>query len=211
MIFSSDFEKTRCEQLAYDIASKTELSKCVYEAFASTPREIFAPIKNSAYELDAMPIEGGQWISSLITVAKMTMALEIDEADSVLEIGCGSGYQAALLSSVVRRVYSIERIKELVDSAKKRFTMVRANVTLKHADGTLGWATYAPFDRIMLSAFTNSVPSILFDQLNEGGILVAPIGDSKCQHITKFKKHNGSITKEILDECVFVPIVNGVC
>lgn len=209
MTFKSDFEKIKCENLAYNIASKINISKSVYDAFCNTPREIFFPIAGKAYELDAMPIDGGQWISSLLTVAKMTMALEIDNADSVLEIGCGSGYQAALLSAIVRRVYTIERIESLAKLAEDRFKQIDANVTIKYGDGMLGWITFAPFDRILLSAFTSDIPKVLFDQLNDGGVLVAPIGNAKSQNIVRFRKNGSNITSEVLDSCVFVPILSG--
>lgn len=203
--------KKQCEKMAQEIAANFFINEALFKAFCAVPRELFAPFKAHAYALDALPMSAKQWLSSPLTVAKMTMALDLEGADSVLEIGCGSGYQAAILSRLVRRVFTIERIEQLYDNAKKAFRELNfQNIYALHADGQLGWSRYAPYDRILLSATIAEVPKILFSQLNEGGILVAPILKNDKQFITKFsKKTDNEISSEILDECLFVPILGG--
>jgi protein-L-isoaspartate(D-aspartate) O-methyltransferase len=128
----------------------------------------------------------------------------------VLEIGCGSGYQAAILSKLIRRVFAVERIRNLVIEAKNRFKKLNIhNVNLKHDDGNIGWKNYAPFDRILFSATAKEIPNTLFEQLNENGILLAPILKGNKEIITQFKKQEGRIYKKELEECKFVPIKKG--
>ena len=217
--FKDDFERRRCLALSDEIAKLMPLSYEVKQAFALTPREVFAPI--APYEIDALPLSAGQWISSPLTVAKMTEALmskgglvgdiKIKPADSVLEIGAGSGYQAALLTQLVRRVFALERIKTLYEEASLNFSKIGAKLTLRHADGLMGLKSYAPFDRILFSAQIESIPNKLFAQLNKGGILVAPIGSETSQKITRFiKDENADIVKEELGSCLFVPTLPGL-
>lgn len=210
MIFKDNFEKEKCLEFANQISKEVKLSKEVKQAFANTPREIFVPVSANAYELFATPIHKNQWISSPLTVAKMTMALDLKNTDCILEIGCGTGYQAALLSCLVRRVFSLERIQSLANSAIKNLNAIQAKVQVRYADGNLGFKNYAPYERILLSAYTKTIPDILFEQLEENGILVAPIGDENEQIITKFTKTKNEIKKELLDKCVFVPMLNGL-
>ena len=203
-------EQRRLKLMADEIASKIFINEALYEAFCKIPREPFSPLKTHAYSLNALPMRDKQWISSPLTVAKMTMALELNGADSVLELGCGSGYQAAILSKIIRRVFTIERIENLVNNAKAAFKKLEIhNILILHADGQEGWKRYAPFDRILFSAYTKSIPSALFEQLSEGGILVAPILEGGKQFITRFSKQNGQIQKESLEECLFVPVLDG--
>lgn len=203
-------EEKRLKMMADEIAANTPINEALHKAFCSIPREIFSPLKAHAYSLNAMPMLSKQWISSPLTVAKMTMALKFEDADSVLEIGCGSGYQAAILSKVIRRVFSIERIEKLVDEASEIFKQLSLhNIFVMHADGQLGWEKYAPFDRILFSAYLEKEPKELFSQLNDGGILVAPILKDKKQFIVRFSKQDNFIKKEVLDECLFVPVLDG--
>lgn len=203
-------EEKRLKMMADEIAANTPINEALHKAFCSIPREIFSPLKAHAYSLNAMPMLSKQWISSPLTVAKMTMALNFEGADSVLEIGCGSGYQAAILSKVIRRVFSIERIEKLVDEASEIFKQLSLhNIFVMHADGQLGWEKYAPFDRILFSAYLEKEPKELFSQLNDGGILVAPILKDKKQFIVRFSKQDNFIKKEVLDECLFVPVLDG--
>ncbi len=204
-------EEKRLKTMADEISQKIFINEALYKAFCSVPREIFSPLKAHAYSLNALPMTGNQWISSPLTVAKMTMALDFKDADNVLEIGCGSGYQAAILSKVIRRVFTIERIEELADSAKKIFRELEIhNINVRFDDGQAGWARYAPYDRILFSAYAKEIPQALFDQLSENGILVAPMLESDGkQYIYKFSKKEGLITKQKLDECLFVPIIDG--
>ena len=207
---NNKIELQKCKKMAEEIEKQIKLSKEVKEAIAATQREIFVPLKHYAYKLEALPLSSNQWISSPLTVAKMTQALETKSADSVLEIGCGSGYQAAILSRLIRRVFTIERIEKLLKEAKQRFKDLNiTNIHTRFDDGQNGWKTYAPFDRILISASIAQIPQKLFDQLNEGGILVAPIEKNDKQIITKFVKKEKIYTQEI-DECLFVPVVKGV-
>ena len=140
----------------------------------------------------------------------MTEALSCKGADNVLEIGCGSGYQALILSKLIRRVFTIERIERLLKEARERFkTLGITNIHTRFDDGQNGWRDFAPYDRILFSASTPEVPQKLFEQLKIGGILVAPIEKGSQQIITRFIKTQEGITKEALDECLFVPVKNG--
>ena len=189
------------------------LNQNVKDALLSIDREEFVPntFKHLAYSLDALPIDGEQWISSPLTVAKMTQYLEIDSScDSVLEIGCGSGYQAAILSKLVRRVFTIERINSLLEEARARFRKLGiTNINSKFDDGQFGWSAFAPFDRIIYSASPTHIPKTIFDQLAEGGILIAPLEEDGLQTITRFFKQNGQISSEMIEVCRFVPVLDG--
>jgi protein-L-isoaspartate(D-aspartate) O-methyltransferase len=188
------------------------LNTNVKEAFCNVNREKFVPkgFGRMAFKLDALPMKQNQWISSPLTVAKMTQYLELDGVDSVLEIGCGSGYQAAILSKFCRRVFTIERIYSLLKEAKERFRSEKINnIFTRFDDGQRGWKEYAPYERILFSATANKIPKILFEQLAEGGILLAPIAEDELQIITRYSKKNGKITSEVIEPCLFVPILKG--
>jgi len=194
------------------IDAEFRLEPYVKQAFLEVDRQQFVSegFKHLAYTIDALPIREEQWISSPVTVAKMTQFLELKGADSVLEVGCGSGYQAAILSKIVRRVFTIERIDLLLREAKDRFKNAGyQNIFTRHDDGQRGWKEYAPFDRIIFSATTDSVPRELFDQLADGGMLIAPINENGLQIITRYYKRNGNITSEAIEPCLFVPVLNG--
>lgn len=201
------------QNLVTEIEKHFTLDVHVKEAFLAVDREIFVPneFKHLSYQLDALPLAASQWISSPLTVAKMTQHLELEGVDSVLEVGCGSGYQAAILSKITRRVFTIERIDELLKEAKGRFSRHEMhNIFTRFDDGQRGWKQYAPFERILFSATAKEVPEVLFEQLSEGGILIAPIEQSKDYHIiTRFYKKNGRISSEAIEQCLFVPILDG--
>ena len=199
--------------LAEQISQKVAIDERTKKAFESIDRELFVPkgFNLHAFSLDALPLQAGQFISSPLTVAKMTMALELGGADSVLEIGCGSGYQAAILSRLVRRVFTVERIERLLVEAKERFEKLGLkNINTKFDDGTNGWKTFAPFDRILFSASCITPPTALFEQLKDGGILVAPIEKNGKQIITRYIKNGNKVLSQELDECLFVPVLVGV-
>jgi len=200
-------------RLAQECHKIFPLSEAVKNAIASTNREEFVPVgfRHNAYKLDALPIGAAQYISSPLTVAKMTEYLEPEGADRVLEVGCGSGYQAAVLSHLFRGVFSIERIESLMLEAKTRFRSLNiSNVHTRTDDGQNGWIQYAPYDRILFSATAKEIPQKLFEQLSDGGILVAPMQTRGKQIITKFRKNGSRISKEELEKCDFVPILDGV-
>ncbi len=184
----------------------------VRNAIEKVDREMFVPesLKHLAYSLEQLPMGNDQWISSPLTVAKMTQYLT--PGDSVLEIGCGSGYQAMILAQLFRRVFSIERIEKLLIEARERIRKSGvSNISTKFADGQDGWSEYAPYDRVLFSAcIEDKIPQAIIDQLEEGGILLAPIKEENSQVIKRFSKKNGVLcNEEILEKCLFVPVVNG--
>ncbi|MDU7692835.1 MAG: protein-L-isoaspartate(D-aspartate) O-methyltransferase [Helicobacter sp.] len=213
--------------LANEIAEVFPIDLEIHEAIASVRREDFLPkaLWAHAYSLSALPISNGQWISSPLSVAKMTQYLKPNGADSVLEIGLGSGYQAFILSKLIRRVFSIERIAEIYNQTQARFRALSAyNITTKLDDGQFGWEAFAPYDRILLSACIVKIPELIISQLQDGGILVSPIDlsngnfmDLKIskasghkQVIARFVKRSGMLIGEVLEACDFVPIIDGV-
>jgi len=205
--------KKQTTRLADECHKVFSLGDDVKNAIASTDRESFVPpnFKHHAYKLDALPIGASQYISSPLTVAKMTYYLEPKGADRVLEVGCGSGYQAAVLSHLFRGVFTIERIESLMIEAKNRFRKLKiSNIHTRTDDGQNGWIQYAPYDRILFSATAKEVPKKLFDQLADGGILVAPVQKRGKQVITRFTKIGSHIKEEELEVCDFVPILDGV-
>ncbi len=203
----------RAKKLADEIEKIFPVSPIVKEAISKTPREMFVPkgFEQKAYFLDALPIGGGQFISSPLTVAMMSEYIIPLGVDKVLEIGCGSGYQAAVLSHIARAVFTIERIEKLALEAKERFKKLNYyNIHVRTDDGQRGWISYAPYDRIVFSAVTREIPQNIFNQLSTNGVLVAPILVKDKQVITRFYKNGDTIKKEELDECDFVPVLDGV-
>ncbi len=192
----------------------------VMSAIERTPRELFVgeAFGHAAYDNTALPIACGQTISQPYVVAVSTVALELNDNLRVLEIGTGSGYQAAVLAQLCRRVYSIERHRSLHLEAERRFKALRIpNIATKLGDGFQGWPQQAPFDRILLTAAVPEVPPALIAQLKPGGILVAPVGDrpvshleSNCQLLTKMIRTETGLKKEALIPVVFVPMLPGV-
>ena len=204
---------TKTARLAQECHDKFTLGDEVKNAIALTNREMFVPagFKHNAYKLDALPLGSAQWISSPLTVAKMTHYLEPKGADKVLEVGCGSGYQAAVLSHLFRGVFTIERIEPLMLEAKGRFRSLGINnIHTRTDDGQNGWIQYAPFDRIIFSATAKEIPKKLFEQLEDGGILLAPMQKGSKQIITRFRKVGNNFEEEELEECDFVPVLDGV-
>ena len=204
---------TKTARMADEIEKIFPISPEVKEAIAKTNRELFVStgFKHSAYKLDALPIGASQYISSPLTVAKMTEYLFPRGADRVLEVGCGSGYQAAVLSKLFRGVFTIERIEPLMLEAKQRFRSLNINnIHTRTDDGQNGWIQYAPYDRILFSATAKEIPAKLFEQLSDDGILVAPVEKDGKQIITRFIKNGNNIEAEELEDCDFVPVLDGV-
>lgn len=203
----------KLRRMVDQIEKKLQLDPQVRDAFIAIDREVFVPtaFRHLAYNLDALPMLASQWISSPLTVAKMTQYLELENVDSILEIGCGSGYQAAILSQVCRRVFTVERIDALLKESRSRFSDLEINNIFTHFDdGQRGWKAYAPYERILFSATAQQIPQALFDQLADGGILLAPVQVGSQEIITKFYKRRGRITSEALEVCRFVPIIDGI-
>ncbi|HHO41855.1 MAG TPA: protein-L-isoaspartate(D-aspartate) O-methyltransferase [Epsilonproteobacteria bacterium] len=199
-------------QMVEAIDRQFKLDSKVKEAFCKVNRKYFVPpvFAHLANQLEALPLAQSQWISSPVTVAKMTQYLELDGVDSILEIGCGSGYQAAILSQLVRRVFTVERIDVLLKEARNRFSQLELyNIFTRFDDGLRGWKEYAPYERILFSATATEIPETIFDQLAEGGILLAPMQEGSLQILTRFYKRHGRITSETIEPCFFVPIVEG--
>jgi protein-L-isoaspartate(D-aspartate) O-methyltransferase len=210
--FERTSRKYQLVKMVQEIERRFLLDDMVKEALLSVDRAEFVPtiFRHLAYNIDALPIDGEQWISSPLTVAKMTQYLEPAGADSVLEIGCGSGYQAAVLSKLFRRVFTVERIHDLLVDARDRFRRLGIiNVHTKFDDGNFGWPEFAPYDRILFSASPTYIPDTIFDQLADGGILVAPLNLGGYQRITRFYKDGNKIVEELLEECNFVPFLKG--
>ena len=189
----------------------------VLAAMERTPREMFVEkaFDHSAYDNTALPIACGQTISQPFIVAYMTQALELDAKHRVLEIGTGSGYQAAVLSPLCRMVYSIERHRPLLKLAEARFRALKLdNIVTRFGDGFKGWPEAALFDRILLTAATPEVAPILIEQLKPGGILIAPVGkpppESFSQLLVKMMKTDTGMKQEELIPVVFVPMIPGM-
>lgn len=186
----------------------------VLEAMRMIPRHLFVDeaLASRAYEEDALPIGHGQTISQPITVARMTEALSSGLVlDTVLEIGTGSGYQAAILSLLARRVYSMERIGDLLVQARKHFrTLQLRNIHLKHSDGTLGLPEYSPFDGIIVTAAPEGVPESLLEQLKLGGRLVLPTKSRNGQFLVRITRTEHGYDRETLDTANFVPLLGGI-
>jgi len=183
----------------------------VLRVMRETPRHLFVPehLQNMAYEDGPLPIGEGQTISQPYIVALMTELLELKGNERVLEIGTGSGYQAAVLSSLVKEVYSIEIIKSLAEAAAEKLKeMQYNNVTVKYGDGYKGWLEYAPFDAIIVTAAPDNVPQHLINQLKEDGRLVLPLG-SRYQNLKVITKtDNNKIIEKNIISVRFVPMVH---
>lgn len=184
------------------------------EVMRSTPRHIFVDeaMATRAYEDTALPIGYGQTISQPYIVARMTEALlEAGPLDKVMEIGTGSGYQTAILSKLVKRIYSVERIEALQQQARLRFQELGLrNIRLKYSDGNWGWQHYAPYDGIIVTAAPSQVPKPLFDQLKVGGRLVIPVGEQQGeQQLLVVTRTEEGFDSKHLDLVSFVPLLGG--
>ena len=184
----------------------------VLSAMERVPRELFVPtaLSQHAYENASLPIALEQTISQPYIVARMTAALELTGRERVLEIGTGSGYQAAILSFLCRRVYSIERLRPLLVEAENRFRKLRiTNVTSKFGDGAKGWPEGAPFDRVILTCAPPEIPATLLNQLKTGGIMVAPEGRDREQSLVVIHRTEEGFERRELLPVRFVPLVEG--
>ena len=187
----------------------------VLNAIRTVPRHMFVDeaLATRAYEDTALPIGHGQTISQPWVVAKMTEALFGDGAQpkNVLEIGTGSGYQGAILAALGLEVHTVERIGELLRTARKRFRTLGLNVRSKHDDGRIGWPEHAPYDAILVTAAAPALVDALSAQLAPGGTLIAPVGGSTGQSLLRLRKDaNGVIEQSNLAPVVFVPLLSGM-
>ena len=190
----------------------------VLDVIATVPRHIFVDeaIAHRAYEDKALPIGHGQTISQPYVVARMTAALLGSlrragrEPQRILEIGTGSGYQTAVLASLVETVFSVERIRDLLERARTRLrAMDVRNVRLRHDDGNLGWAAEAPFDGVIVTAGASHVPEALMEQLRDGSPLVIPVGRGDLQQLKLLERDGEAWRQQTLDDVRFVPLVQG--
>ena len=182
----------------------------VLDAFYKVERHKFVPrqLLGSAYGDFPLAIGDGQTISQPYIVALMTEYLDLTGKERVLEIGTGSGYQAAILAQLAQQVYSIERIANLAQKAKDLLSdLGYSNIEIMVGDGTLGWPKAAPFDRIIITAATRSIPGPLIEQLKEWGKLIAPLGETFSQTLTLAEKENNKLNLEEICDCIFVPLV----
>jgi len=192
------------------IAARGIHDRRVLAAMEEIPRHLFIPppYDRAAYDDNPLPIGNGQTISQPYIVAVMTELLHPKATDNMLEIGAGSGYQAAVLSRLVRHLTTIERISHVASLARANLQALDiTNVTVIEGDGTLGYPENAPYDGIIITAATPEVPKPLIDQLAEGGSLVAPVGGQDLQELVAIRKAQGSITREYHGGVRFVPLI----
>ncbi len=183
----------------------------VLDAIAQVPREKFVDeaFEHKAWENTALPIGSGQTISQPYMVARMTELLELTPESRVLEIGTGSGYQTAILAHLVHHVCSVERIKGLQWHARRRLKQLDLhNISTRHGDGWQGWHARSPFDAIIVTAAPPEIPSELLSQLDEGGILVLPVGEDR-QFLKRVRRLNGEFVIDTVEAVRFVPLVKG--
>ena len=205
-----DYSKQRSEMVKEQIAERGIVDRRVLKAMQEVPREDFVPenMKASAYDDNPLPIGNGQTISQPYIVAEMTELLELKGNEKVLEIGTGSGYQAAILSKLAKKVITIERVKELADKTRKLLQKQGcANVEVVFGDGTKGYAAEAPYDAIIVTAAAEKIPNKLIEQLAENGRLVAPVGPRYAQELIRLRKRNGKLEEDYHGGVIFVPLI----
>jgi protein-L-isoaspartate(D-aspartate) O-methyltransferase len=205
-----NYETARREMVARQIRGRGISSPAVLHAMEKVPRHLFVPPEHAAeaYADGPLPIGGGQTISQPFMVAAMAQALALEGHERVLEIGAGSGYQAAVLSLLAREVIAIETQPALAAAARERVARHGyTNLRIELGDGSLGWPIAAPYEAILVTAAAPSVPPPLVDQLAEGGHLVIPVGSSEQQNLLRLTKRNGRVTQESLYACRFVPLL----
>ncbi len=206
----------RARQLSVQLKNEGIQNPLVLEAIAQVPRHIFVPenLQEQAYEDNALPIGEGQTISQPFVVARMSEYVmgEHRRLDKVLEIGTGSGYQAAILANLADQVYTIERIESLHKKAKQRLMSIGyLNIQSRHADGSSGWPEHLPYEAIIVTAAAAEIPEALKNQLADGGRLIIPVSDDKTgyQQLILVKRRGNTFDYERLDAVVFVPLLKG--
>ena len=206
-----DYAVARRRMVENQIVRRNITDKAVLDALLKTPRHLFVDegFRPHAYSDASLPIGEKQTISQPFMVAAMTAALGLRGGERILEIGTGSGYQTAILSLLVSRVYTIERIASLASRARRVFDQLRlTNVNLKVGDGTVGWKDHAPFDGIIVTAGGPEVPTEFLDQLAVGAPLVVPVGPRDQQKLLRIvRAEDGTFSREELMDCRFVPLI----
>lgn len=208
---SEDARAEGMMRLIFALRSNGVTDARVLDAIERTPREFFLdrPFQSRAFEDIPLPISCGQTISQPSVVGQMTQALDVTPRCKVLEVGCGSGYQAAVLARLARRVYTIERHRPLARQARARIDELGlSNVSVVSGDGSLGWPEQAPFDRILVTAAAEDPPSSLVEQLRPGGVMVVPVGQSdEMQQLIKLVKTETGLEYHELSDVRFVPLL----
>jgi len=204
------FRIARERMVESQIAARGIRDKRVLEAMKKVPRHLFVDeaLWDQAYSDFPLPIGSGQTISQPYIVARMTEELGLKGEEKVLEIGTGSGYQTAILAELARQVFSVERIPSLLQRARQVLDKLGYhNVMIKLDDGTWGWKEYAPYDAILVTAGSPTVPTPLLDQLKDPGVMVVPVGDEYSQTLTKIIKKDGKVETKYLEGVRFVKLI----
>lgn len=208
-----DIARAKQVMIEFHLKGRGITNAMVLSAMESVPREKFVEksFMGQAYDDNPLPIGQGQTISQPYIVALMTQELDPKETDKVLEVGTGSGYQAAVLSRIVNHVYSIEIVKPLAEGASTTLKMLGYdNVTIQNGDGYAGWKEHAPFDKIIVTAAAGRVPKPLEDQLAEGGRIIMPVGGSYVQDLLLGEKRNGVVSYRTIAGVRFVPMTGRI-
>ena len=204
------YERLRKEMVKRQIEARGITDERVLSAMLTVPRHLFVSdaLRDQAYGDFPLPIGDQQTISQPYIVAEMTQALSLTDQDRVLEIGTGSGYQAAILSQMAYRVYTIERLHSLLANARRLFDQLRYyNIVTRYSDGTTGWKEESPFDAIIVTAGAPEIPVILVNQLAIGGRMVIPVGNQFSQELIRLVRDESEVQKSNLGGCRFVKLV----
>jgi protein-L-isoaspartate(D-aspartate) O-methyltransferase len=206
---SDYYQKLRDEMVEHQLRARGISDERVLEALRRVPRHLFVPAarRDRAYDDTPLPLGEGQTISQPYMVAWMTELLELEGREVVLEVGTGSGYQAAVLGVLAKKVYTIERIPQLADEARKILDQLGLDNIEIVGDGSKGLKEHAPYDRILVTAGSPSVPQVLVEQLADGGRLIIPVGPASMQMLTVVTRHGSEIETHEVGGCVFVPLV----
>ncbi|MBW2022675.1 MAG: protein-L-isoaspartate(D-aspartate) O-methyltransferase [Deltaproteobacteria bacterium] len=207
---SHDYRLARERMVRTQLVPRGITDQRVLDAIMKVPRHLFVEeaLRGEAYNDHPLPIGHKQTISQPYIVALMTQALELKGDEHTLEIGTGSGYQTAILAQLCEKVYTVERIRPLLEQARKRlWELGYTNILFKAFDGTLGWEEYAPFDAIIVTAGAPRIPQPLIDQLADGGRLVIPVGGKFSQELIRVTKKNGDLIQKNLGGCRFVDLI----
>jgi protein-L-isoaspartate(D-aspartate) O-methyltransferase len=208
--FKAELTQQRAEMVDAQLRRRGIRDERVLRAMEIVPRHEFVPwqLQREAYHDSPVPIGEGQTISQPYIVAHMLEVLRLSPGDRVLEVGTGTGYEAAVMSRIVQEVYTIERFASLAEAAKKIFDRLGyTNIHVVIGDGSRGYAEAAPYDAIIVAAAAPRVPDALVEQLKNGGRAIVPVGEADLQQLSLVSKNDGRIQRKTLDACRFVPLV----